>query len=82
MALNASIEAARVGEAGRGFAVVAQEVQKLANQSDTATKDIQSNVELMKDASTKTVTAIERIWKVIEDQANHQHGIGTDTAAA
>lgn len=59
LSLNASIEAARVGEAGRGFAVVAMEMGKLAEQSANAVSEIQR-------ISKTVVGAVEALTKETE----------------
>jgi methyl-accepting chemotaxis protein len=56
LALNAAIEAARAGEQGRGFAVVAEEVRKLAEQSQTATRKV---AELISEIQTDTTKAVD-----------------------
>lgn len=66
LALNASIEAARAGEQGRGFAVVAEEVRKLAEQSQQAVKDINSNLSFFAEEINALVKSIENQYSILE----------------
>lgn len=68
LSLNASIEAARAGEAGRGFGVVATEIQKLAEQSNTASGNIAQIVNTLIANSEKVVETMERTRTVIDQQ--------------
>jgi twitching motility protein PilJ len=60
LALNAAIQAAAAGEAGRGFSVVAEEVQRLAERSAGATKQIAAIVRTIQADTQETVAAMER----------------------
>ena len=60
LALNAAIQAASAGEAGRGFSVVAEEVQRLAERSAEATKQISALVKTIQTDTHDAVAAMER----------------------
>ena len=59
LALNAAIQAASAGDAGRGFSVVAEEVQRLAERSAEATKQIAAIVKSTQADTQDTVLAME-----------------------
>ncbi len=60
LALNAAIQAASAGEAGRGFSVVAEEVQRLAERSGDATRQIAALVRTIQTDTQDAVGAMER----------------------
>lgn len=68
LALNASIEAARAGEAGKGFAVVAQEIQKLAEESNSSATRIGDNIQEL----VHQMDGILGVMGTIEDALKHQ----------
>lgn len=60
LALNAAIQAASAGDAGRGFTVVAEEVQRLAERSSEATKQISAIVKTIQTDTHGAVAAMEK----------------------
>ena len=60
LALNAAIQAAMAGEEGRGFAVVAEEVQRLAERSSYATKQIEALVHTIQNDTSETIKLMEQ----------------------
>jgi twitching motility protein PilJ len=60
LALNAAIQAASAGEAGRGFTVVAEEVQRLAERSADATRQISNLVKAIQTDTHDVVASMER----------------------
>ncbi len=67
LALNASIEAARVGEYGAGFAVVAEEIRNLANNSQESTEKISRLIADIKADVEQVVDSMNKVSQYVED---------------
>lgn len=66
LSLNAAIEAEKAGEYGRGFAVVASEIRRLADQTASATLDIESMVKEMVSAVSSGVAGMDRFTAEVQ----------------
>lgn len=60
LALNASIQATTAGEAGKGFSIIAQEIQRLAEHSTEATRQISTLIRNIRGDAQDTIIAMER----------------------
>lgn len=76
LALNATTEAARAGEAGEGFAFVAPEVENLANQTGSATQQINTDILAVQCATGNAVSAINAISQSIDRMRSLSSEIG------
>ncbi|MBP9714371.1 MAG: type IV pili methyl-accepting chemotaxis transducer N-terminal domain-containing protein [Sterolibacterium sp.] len=76
LALNAAIQAASAGEAGRGFTVVAEEVQRLAERSGEATKQIAAIVKTIQTDTHDAVLAMEYSTRNVVDGARLSDAAG------
>ncbi len=67
LSLNASIEAARVGEAGKGFAVVAGEIRALADSSAQTANNIQNISDIVTEAVERLARNAGEILEFIDE---------------
>ena len=77
LALNAAIQAASAGDAGRGFSVVAEEVQRLAERSGDATRQIAAIVRTIQTDTQDAVGAMERSTQGVVEGARLSDAAGT-----
>jgi len=65
LALNASIQASMAGDAGQGFAVVAEEVERLAERSTDATKQISTLIKAIQTGTSEAIADMEEATREV-----------------
>lgn len=76
LALNAALQASSAGEAGRGFNMIAQEVQRLAERSAAAGKQIGRLIKMIQDDTYDAIAAMERSTFGVAQGTQRSHAAG------
>jgi len=71
LALNASVEAARVGEKGKGFGVIAEEIRNLSNQSRNYLKQVLESLDRVKNAVDEFKNVTQSSWGKLSGAIEH-----------
>jgi methyl-accepting chemotaxis protein WspA len=80
LSLNAAIEAEKAGEYGRGFAVVATEIRRLADQTASATVDIEQLVKEIQSAVTAGVMGMDKFSEEVRRGVTEVEKVGGQLA--
>ena len=76
LSVNAALEAEKAGEHGRGFLVVAREIRRLADQTASATLDIEHTVKHMQSAVSSGVMEMDKFASQVINSVNQVETVG------
>jgi twitching motility protein PilJ len=76
LALNAALQASAAGEAGRGFNIIAQDVQRLAERSTEASKQISRLIKMIQNDTYDAIVAMERSTLEVAKGTQRSHAAG------
>ena len=77
LSVNAAIESEKAGEYGRGFLVVAREIRRLADQTASATLDIEDTVSQMQSAVSAGVMEMDKFADQVRRSVETMTDVGS-----